>query len=96
MLISVIVIVAILYLLKDSIQNSVIANKQKDELAGSITAAQKEMAEIKKAQFGALTSYDGTTFDNGKGSVSVSAYGPGRYVVVVKDGVEIIDIRSEK
>lgn len=88
------VIVALYYLLRDSIQRSVTEYKQKDEMTSSIRAAQAEMAELKKVSFSYLPSYDGRTFDNGKGTVSVSPYTNGRYVVVVKDGVELMDIRS--
>jgi type II secretory pathway pseudopilin PulG len=96
MLISAIILCLLVYALTFSFKNVTSAEKQKDELTSSILAVKSKMEEMKNMSYQALPSYDNSTFDGGKGTVSVSPYGSDKMVIVVKDGAgQLMTIRSK-
>jgi prepilin-type N-terminal cleavage/methylation domain-containing protein len=63
-------------------------------LTRAVFASKGVMEELRSKDFGALLSYNNTTFDNGNGRITVTPVGSDRISITVRNKIELNTLRS--
>ena len=64
------------------------------QLTRSLFACKSAMEDLKSRDFGALMSFNNTTFDSGKGIITLNPVGNDRVSITVRDKIELNTLRS--
>ena len=93
-LVSCVILAALGIVLSGVFKGLVRASVSSSDLTSSIISAKNVMEDLRGRSFAELPSFNGSSFDNGKGRVEVSPAGGDLLLISVKDSIELVTLRS--